>query len=64
MRRTAAPRCSSIFASSDIRTGGAAMPSAPDIAEGPLRDVLPDVPFTPLRDGIARTFAFYRDGSL
>ncbi len=49
---------------SDIRTGGAAMPSAPDIAEGPLRDVLPDVPFTPLRDGIARTFAFYRDGSL
>lgn len=55
--RRLAPDC-------DIRRGGAPMPSAPDIVEGPLRDVLPDVPVTPLRDGIARTFAFYRDGSL
>jgi UDP-glucose 4-epimerase len=55
--RRLAPDC-------DIRRGGAPMPSAPEIAEGPLREVLADVPFTPLREGIARTFAFYRDGSL
>ena len=55
--RKLAPNC-------DIRRGGAPMPSAPDIVEGPLREILPDVPSTSLREGIARTFAFYRDGSL
>lgn len=55
--RELAPGC-------DIRTGGAPMPSAPEIAEGPLREILSGVPFTPLREGIARTFAFYRDGTL
>ncbi|QEL23500.1 NAD(P)-dependent oxidoreductase [Bosea sp. F3-2] len=55
--RELAPDC-------DIRTGGAPMPSAPEIAEGPLREILSNVPFTTLREGIARTFAFYRDGTL
>lgn len=55
--RELAPDC-------DIRPGGAPMPSAPEIAEGPLREILPDVPSTSVREGIARTFSFYRDGTL
>ncbi|POR54064.1 NAD-dependent epimerase/dehydratase family protein [Bosea psychrotolerans] len=48
----------------DIRRGGELMPSAPDIAEGTVREILPGLPSTSLRQGIERTFAYYRDGGL
>lgn len=48
----------------DIRRGGETMPSASEIEEGEVRDVLPDLPATSLRAGIERTFAYYRDGAL
>ncbi|HYF57073.1 MAG TPA: SDR family oxidoreductase [Salinarimonas sp.] len=44
-----------------IDVDGPELPFTPDIPEGDLRDVFPGLPATSLRDGLARTIAYYAD---
>jgi UDP-glucose 4-epimerase len=49
-----------VIPNADISIEGPELPFVADIGEGRLRQVLPDVPVTSLRAGIAETIAFYR----
>ncbi|MEH2549898.1 UDP-glucose 4-epimerase [Bradyrhizobium sp. AZCC 2262] len=48
---------------SKISVGGPLLPFAQDIGEGELRQVFPDLPATPLMDGIRRTVELYRENA-
>jgi UDP-glucose 4-epimerase len=49
-----------IIPGANLKVAGPLLPITPDVEEGPIDTILPDLPRTPLQDGIASTIDYYR----